>query len=362
MDIYKFYQDWLNAQFDSGVAGDDFSFVRNKFDKVPSWSFFKRHINFKTKAQIKSAAALPKKIFNYSISIGEKRFSTKYVSYICEKKPILDESLFPKENLEEIKSFLTKQFYCAHFDYVSWKHMFPGHEYKDLLIANKKNTSFMKKKKGYYQMGGFKARNYSFEYGVLVNKCALDTIPQSALANIPNGIAIDCGASNGDSTYFLASLGPKKTIALEPDPVNFGLLEEGIALNHMDNVIPVNLGAGSAAKKMKFLNDDFGGKITEIGNSEIQTDRIDAIVHATLPGEKVGIIKMDIEGYEQDALKGAENTIKKDKPVLIIAVYHSGEQFFEIPPYLKSLNPHYKFKIVHTNPLGPTYEEYLLAY
>ena len=54
-------------------------------------------------------------------------------------------------------------------------------------------------------------------------------------------------------------------------------------------------------------------------------------------------INMDIEGAELNALKGAENLIKKNKPDLAISVYHYPRHIWEIPLYLKSLNLEYKF-------------------
>lgn len=45
---------------------------------------------------------------------------------------------------------------------------------------------------------------------------------------------------------------------------------------------------------------------------------------------QIGLIKVDIEGLEQDFLKGAENTIKTQKPALTISIHNSASDFFEI--------------------------------
>lgn len=53
-------------------------------------------------------------------------------------------------------------------------------------------------------------------------------------------------------------------------------------------------------------------------------------------------IKMDIEGSELEALKGAEKLIRERKPSLAICVYQKENDVIEIPFYLKSLVPEYK--------------------
>ncbi|MEM2032456.1 MAG: FkbM family methyltransferase, partial [Candidatus Woesearchaeota archaeon] len=69
-----------------------------------------------------------------------------------------------------------------------------------------------------------------------------------------------------------------------------------------------------------------------------------------------------IEGYEYNAILGAEKTIKKYKPVLSISLYHTPRDFFEIPKLLKQWVPEYKMRFLNLNPLSPILERTLLAY
>jgi hypothetical protein len=64
-------------------------------------------------------------------------------------------------------------------------------------------------------------------------------------------------------------------------------------------------------------------------------------------GGGIDFIKMDIEGSELKALKGAERTLKRCRPVLAITIYHSPEDFVGIPIYLSSLLDGYTWKLLH---------------
>ncbi|CAN5376225.1 hypothetical protein BH09BAC3_BH09BAC3_13220 [soil metagenome] len=63
--------------------------------------------------------------------------------------------------------------------------------------------------------------------------------------------------------------------------------------------------------------------------------------------DKVDYIKMDIEGAESKALEGAINTIRRDKPKLAIAIYHSAEDFVNIPSWIMNLDLGYEIYLGH---------------
>jgi hypothetical protein len=71
----------------------------------------------------------------------------------------------------------------------------------------------------------------------------------------------------------------------------------------------------------------------------IETVALDDMVD---PGDRVTLIKMDIEGAELNALRGASKIIARDKPRLAVCVYHKFEDIMNIPSYILSLNPEYK--------------------
>lgn len=79
-------------------------------------------------------------------------------------------------------------------------------------------------------------------------------------------------------------------------------------------------------------------------------------------GTKLGLLKLDVEGWESKVIAGARKTILRDKPLLVIAIYHSLTDFFEIKPYLESLNLGYRFMIRRSELCLPMTDLVLIAY
>jgi len=66
-------------------------------------------------------------------------------------------------------------------------------------------------------------------------------------------------------------------------------------------------------------------------------------------GIRISYIKSDTEGFDLAVLKGAEKTIRKYRPKIAVAVYHSPDECEQIFEYLRSINPGYKIKIKGMN-------------
>ena len=59
---------------------------------------------------------------------------------------------------------------------------------------------------------------------------------------------------------------------------------------------------------------------------------------------EAGVIKTDLEGFEMPFLRGALETIKKYRPILVLSIYHSADDFFFFFPFIESLNLGYRFR------------------
>lgn len=77
-------------------------------------------------------------------------------------------------------------------------------------------------------------------------------------------------------------------------------------------------------------------------------ESIDSFVAREKPGP-ISCIKLDVEGAELDALKGAAETIARDRPKLIICLYHKPRDLYEIPLYIKNLVGCYKMHLAHSS-------------
>lgn len=132
--------------------------------------------------------------------------------------------------------------------------------------------------------------------------------------------------------------------AFEADPVSYAKCR---AKNWGSKIDVYHLGVWSCKSQLSFEsapNGEYGGsRISEAGNQVVETVSLDEF----LDNKKVDIIKMDIEGAEMEALKGAQNVIRRNKPCLTLSIYHRPEDIIELPLYVYSLNQNYKFYLRH---------------
>jgi hypothetical protein len=84
-----------------------------------------------------------------------------------------------------------------------------------------------------------------------------------------------------------------------------------------------------------------GTEASAVGSGEYEVECVS--LDDILAEKKPSFIKMDIEGSELDALAGAENTIKKNLPVLAVCSYHKQDHLWRIPLLIHSFSNEYHF-------------------
>lgn len=159
-----------------------------------------------------------------------------------------------------------------------------------------------------------------------------------------NEIFVDIGVFDGGTTLnFLDRCNHtyKAIHMFEPNDECYQQISDNIL--KFDNIYLHKIGAWNKKEVLKFSVDSGSSHIEN--NCDGITINVDAIDNYLLDGAT--FIKMDVEGAELNALKGAKETITKYKPKLAISIYHKPEDIFEILAHIKNLVPEYKFYIRH---------------
>lgn len=173
----------------------------------------------------------------------------------------------------------------------------------------------------------------------------------------PGDVVIDAGGCWGDTAvYFAERVGKNGRVAVfEFIPSNLEVLRKNIALNpHLnDHVTVVDQPLWSTPDQPLYYVDwgpgsrvSFEKMRSDFPDTKTSTTTIDATVEK-LGLQKVDFIKMDIEGAEPEALKGAERTIKAHRPKMAISLYHSIEDFESIPRIIDGFGLDYQFYLEH---------------
>ncbi len=181
--------------------------------------------------------------------------------------------------------------------------------------------------------------------------------PQYFFKNAPwkysnNEVLLDCGAYDGDSIkdFIAMQNNYKKIIACEPDRKNYKALLNNIEKNGWKSIAPYRIGVSDEKKVLVFHSSgDCFSRIGEGGEEKIDVEAIDHLLN----GERVSIIKMDIEGAEMEALKGAEMTLRRCRPILMISAYHKKDDIYNIFEFVNNRleNYHYFFRCHRPHPI-----------
>jgi FkbM family methyltransferase len=168
-------------------------------------------------------------------------------------------------------------------------------------------------------------------------------------------IVLDIGGCWGDTAlYFAHKTGVNgKVFSFEFIPDNIKLHNINTDLNPIlkERIIVVPKPVGDVSGQKIYYKDHGPGSKVEFHPFEEQTGTTETISIDDFVDQysvsKVNFIKMDIEGAELSALKGAIKAITRFRPTLAIAIYHSMEDFVEIPQWINSLNLDYELFIGH---------------
>lgn len=168
------------------------------------------------------------------------------------------------------------------------------------------------------------------------------------LVTIHDGdVVLDCGGFCGETAVWALQKGAAKVYTFEPSPKTIPHIKDNIkALGEQERIILIPCAVGAELRLVSFLVNDEGLGGSHVRASGGGTISVQQIVldawckeHNVVPD----FIKMDIEGAEVDAIKGASHIIAQHKPRLAICLYHRSSDMWVIPTMLKELCPEYRF-------------------
>jgi FkbM family methyltransferase len=158
-------------------------------------------------------------------------------------------------------------------------------------------------------------------------------VAKCAALSSRSGTALDIGAHVGTVSIYLARRF-ERVIALEAIPETFDLLERNTAA--LSNVDAFNIAAGSEDGEIYFTHYPRHGQLSHVaGTTELpKTRRIGPIPARRIDSlgiHDVSFIKIDVEGYELPVLEGAVETLKRDRPLVLVEQGGNEEKHFGRP-------------------------------
>ncbi len=167
-----------------------------------------------------------------------------------------------------------------------------------------------------------------------------------------SGTVLDIGANIGNhSLYFANSNNVTKVYAFEPVKDTFKTLERNITLNNMQKKISaynIALGAQNTRANICHFNEmNIGAsRVKEDYSGEIEVCSLDSLNKVGFI-DSIALIKIDVEGFEFDVLKGGEQLIKAHKPIIFVESF--GEAFSNVKKLLKEFGYTLDKKLVDGN-------------
>ena len=164
-----------------------------------------------------------------------------------------------------------------------------------------------------------------------------------------NECFVDAGAYNGDTILeFLEYTGGKyeKIYAFELDGGNYQLMCKQIEPLQDDRIETFCAGVYSKSGVFGCAGNMNG---VYISDNVARTNNVSKVValDEELGNKRITFIKMDVEGSELEALKGAKRIIETQKPKIAMSVYHKVEDMWELPLYVNTLDANYKIYMRH---------------
>jgi len=137
----------------------------------------------------------------------------------------------------------------------------------------------------------------------------------------PNDVFVDVGANIGSYTILSSAVAGAFSIALEPIPSTFTHLKNNVSINNVESLVTLcNCGAGAMKTSLRFTkNHDTVNHVLTESTSENDTVEVPIVtLNEICRHRNPLLIKMDVEGFEMEVLKGAKEILSNSQLKAII--------------------------------------------
>ena len=159
---------------------------------------------------------------------------------------------------------------------------------------------------------------------------------------LEGGIFYQCGSFCGASLIVMNQYKPAKMYSFDPAQANTVFLQRNVARAGLKNLDMYNLCIGDKMGKVTLQDHDREGNPCK---TEAPMASLDYFEQKKSVTGRVAWIQADVNGMSLRVVRGAEKMIKRDKPLITVAIYHNPEEFFGIVPLLHEWVPEYKFMV-----------------
>lgn len=205
---------------------------------------------------------------------------------------------------------------------------------------------------------------YHLRYGKpssLIHHHGLRLLPPKVLANLQDTVFVDAGAYEGDSTLVFLQYHPQVVWAFEPSPPNQEIFRHTMQANGIPekSIHLIPKGLSDKPSIIRFSAKASGDcTLTDKGRCKAELVPLDSLK----PPARIGLIKADLEGMGMFMLRGAVQTIQRDKPVLTLNFYHNMDEFLNTYAFVRGLGVPYEYKVLSFFPPWKNCEVALLAW
>ena len=178
---------------------------------------------------------------------------------------------------------------------------------------------------------------------------------------LEGGVFYQCGAFCGASLIVMNQYKPAMMYAFEPAVGNTVFLQQNVARAGIKNLEMYGIAISDKSGKVVMQDRDREGKPCK---TEAPVATLDLFEEKKAVTGRVAWIQADVNGLSLRVVRGAEKMIKRDRPLITVAIYHNPEEFFGIVPLLHEWVPEYKFMVrrCQCNPRITYNELTLIAY